>query len=271
MTKLFKKTLFWTNIAAFTITGLVVAGVAFGWTNPSATPPGGSGAINADSAGNVGIGISASTGYKLNVSGDSRGTRLCIGADCRAAWPSAGLGTTGSPTVNKLTKFTGATTIGNSGIEENASGNVGIGVLAGATYKLDVSGKINGTEICIAGSCKTSWPAAGLTGSGTTGKITKWTGATSLGDSLLSESAGVFSIGTNDLSADSNIWGAVSSTKVDPASVDSVAPWVGNSTAAGGHANWTAQCPAGSFMTGLKQNYYSISGKFGVEVLCAKL
>lgn len=56
------------NIIAFSIAGLVVAGVAFGWTNPSATPPGGSGAIAVDTSGNVGIGILAPTA-KLDVNG----------------------------------------------------------------------------------------------------------------------------------------------------------------------------------------------------------
>ncbi len=68
MKKLLTRSLFWTNVAAFTITGLVVAGVAFGWTNPTDAPPTGSGAITADPSGNVGIGISVPT-VKLDVNG----------------------------------------------------------------------------------------------------------------------------------------------------------------------------------------------------------
>lgn len=40
-------------------------------------------------SGNVGIGTMAPT-QKLDVAGNVRGTQLCIGADCRSAWPSAG-------------------------------------------------------------------------------------------------------------------------------------------------------------------------------------
>ncbi len=43
---------------------------------------------------NVGIGNSAPGAYKLNVTGDANATRLCIGGDCRPAWPDAS-GSTG--------------------------------------------------------------------------------------------------------------------------------------------------------------------------------
>lgn len=42
-----------------------------------------------NSSGNVGIGTAA-PGSKLDVAGDVRGTRLCIGTDCRAVWPAGG-------------------------------------------------------------------------------------------------------------------------------------------------------------------------------------
>ena len=41
--------------------------------------------------GNVGIGTT-NPGYKLQVQGDISGTRLCIGSDCRSAWPAGGAG-----------------------------------------------------------------------------------------------------------------------------------------------------------------------------------
>ncbi|KHD88343.1 MAG: hypothetical protein OM95_09365 [Bdellovibrio sp. ArHS] len=40
------------------------------------------------------------------------------------------------------------------------AGNVGIGT-ASPSYKLDVSGEANAQKICIAGDCRSSWPAAG--------------------------------------------------------------------------------------------------------------
>lgn len=69
MTGLLKKPLFWTNVAALIFVGWIVAGLAFGWTNPTASPPGGSGAVSVDSLGNVGIGAIVS-GQKLNVAGN---------------------------------------------------------------------------------------------------------------------------------------------------------------------------------------------------------
>lgn len=56
------------KIIAVSISGLVVAGIAFAWNNPSGAPPTGNGAISVDSSGNVGIGILSPT-TKLDVSG----------------------------------------------------------------------------------------------------------------------------------------------------------------------------------------------------------
>ena len=154
MKHLISKTSFWINVGAVSISGLMIASVAFGWTNPIVTPPEGSGAIRADDLGNVGIGIDASGGYKLNVAGKSRGTELCIGTDCRSEWPS---GVSGSGTSGKLAKFTGATSIGNSVITETTGGNIGIGV-SSPTKKFEVSGGVKATEFCIGTYCFTNWP-----------------------------------------------------------------------------------------------------------------
>jgi hypothetical protein len=77
------KTLFLSIIIA-----LAVATIAFAWTNPSANPPGGGGALYY-SAGNVGIGTT-NPSQKLDVDGYVKGTGLCIGNDCRTSWPSRG-------------------------------------------------------------------------------------------------------------------------------------------------------------------------------------
>jgi len=67
MAIIFRKPLFWTNIIAFIFAGWLIAGLAFGWTNPGSSPPGGGGAIGAganaptnslyiDSGGRIGVG-----------------------------------------------------------------------------------------------------------------------------------------------------------------------------------------------------------------------
>lgn len=53
------------------------------------------------------------------------------------------------------------------------------------------SGSVNAARFCLGASCITAWPtgggSGGLTGSGTTNYIPKFTGATSIGDSVLTD------------------------------------------------------------------------------------
>jgi hypothetical protein len=60
--------------------------------------------------------------------------------------------------------------------------NVGIGTTL-PSQKLDVYGGYirSDTGFCIGTSCITSWSVGGITGSGSSGQVTFWTGATSLG------------------------------------------------------------------------------------------
>ncbi len=95
MNNLFKKPLFWTNVAAVTLTGLVIAGVAFGWTNPNVTPAGGGGAITVDASGNVGIGGLPNALAKLRVAGNllvDSGFGITLGGITRTTWPYGGSG-----------------------------------------------------------------------------------------------------------------------------------------------------------------------------------
>ncbi|MDD5738714.1 MAG: hypothetical protein PHY72_02180, partial [Candidatus Pacebacteria bacterium] len=46
------------------------------------------------------------------------------------------------------------------GIISGASGNIGIGDTS-PSYKLDVNGQANATQLCIAGDCKSAWSAVG--------------------------------------------------------------------------------------------------------------
>lgn len=60
----FKRPLFWGSAASLVFTLWLIAGLAFGWTNPTANPPGGTGAISVNSLGNVGVGTAAPNSSK---------------------------------------------------------------------------------------------------------------------------------------------------------------------------------------------------------------
>lgn len=82
-----------------------------------------------DTNGNVGVGTGTPS-EKLEVNGTIKGTQVCIGTDCRAAWPSAGSG----GTVTSVTAGTGLVTIPGGGI--TTSGSIGI-----------ASGGVSATEL----------------------------------------------------------------------------------------------------------------------------
>lgn len=71
----------------------------------------------------------------------------------------------GANTTNYLSKWNGSALVA-SGVFDNGT-NVGIGS-ASPSEKLDVSGRIKGTELCIATDCRSSWPTGGVSGSVTT-------------------------------------------------------------------------------------------------------
>jgi N-acetylneuraminic acid mutarotase len=58
--------------------------------------------------------------------------------------------------------------------------NVGIGTLS-PVYTFQVNGDISGTRLCIGSDCRSAWPGGGITGYGSNGQVTFWTGATSIG------------------------------------------------------------------------------------------
>jgi hypothetical protein len=58
--------------------------------------------------------------------------------------------------------------------------NVGIGTTL-PVYTFQVNGDISGTRLCIGSDCRSVWPGGGITGSGSSGQVTFWTDATSVG------------------------------------------------------------------------------------------
>src|SRR6266404_5922208 len=103
---------------SFAVTlGFLAATGVLAWTGPSATPPG----SNASAPLNVSGAAQIKSGT-LTASGLSA-TTICIGVDCRAAWPAAGGGgtITGAGSTNYVPKFTSATALGNSLVSDNGS------------------------------------------------------------------------------------------------------------------------------------------------------
>lgn len=160
-------------------------------------------------AGKVGVGI-LNPIEKLEVAGNVKGTGLCIGTDCRTTWPAGG-GIGGSGTANYMSKFTAATTIGNSSIFDN--GNVGIGTTS-PSEKLEVAGNVKGTGLCIGSDCRIQWPqGGGMGGSGTTNYLAKFNGATTLTDSIIFDNGNV-GIGTTSPTAKLDVTGDVKGTRL---------------------------------------------------------
>ncbi len=126
------------------LAGSLLGGTIMVWafTNPTQSPPNGSGILVVDS-GKVGIGVVA---------------------------PSSRLHVSSSGAIDPflVQKSNGDTSL----IVKNTSGTVGIGNNANpnSAYRLDVtgdtniSGKLTVGQLCLAESCKTSWPGPGSGG-----------------------------------------------------------------------------------------------------------
>jgi hypothetical protein len=179
--------------------------------------------------GNVGIGTREPT-QKLDVVGGyiKSDTGFCIGTNCINNWPTAtGGGLTGNGTVNKIAKWIGSASLGDSIIFDNGV-NIGIGTNM-PSYKLDIEGDVRWSGTLQGGSVPwsrlTSFPsscppgqfvtAVGTTltcaspssgevsgfGSGSTNYIPKWTGSTSLGNSIIYDNGTNVGIGTTNPNA----------------------------------------------------------------------
>ncbi len=217
--------------------------------------------------GNVGIGTREPT-QKLDVVGGyiKSDTGFCIRTNCINNWPTAtGGGLTGNGTVNKIAKWIGSTSLGDSIIFDNGV-NIGIGTNM-PSYKLDIEGDVRWSGTLQGGSVPwarlTSFPsgcpsgqfvtAVGSTltcaspssgevsgfGSGSTNYIPKWTGSTSLGNSIIYDNGINVGIGTPSPAYNLDIVGDVR--------------WSG--TLQGGFVPWArltsfpSGCPPGQFVT----------------------
>jgi hypothetical protein len=135
---------------------------------------GGSERLRVDTSGNVGIGTTTPS-EKLEVNGNIKGTQLCIGTDCRSAWPGSG----GGGTVTSVASGTGL--IGGP-ITGSGTLAVDVGTTANKIVQLDASGKLPAVD----GSALTNLNASNLA-SGTlaaarmpalTGDVTSSAGST---------------------------------------------------------------------------------------------
>ena len=168
-----------------------------------------------DNAGNVGIGTAAPN-VKLEVSGGS----LRLADTYNVQWG----GTTNYISGSNASNYLAMTTNNTEALRVNSSGNVGIGTTAPANT-LDIG---NGGGIHITAGTPVSTTAAlynvggslywngsalasGLSGSGTTNYMTKFTGTSSIGNSIVFDNGTNVGIGTTapayklDVNGDANI------------------------------------------------------------------
>ena len=192
------------------------------WTGPTASPPSGNVAapVNVGSTGqvkqgdlgilgNLGVGT-PSPAVKLDLTGGNLIVRSTWGSSDNVQingnqmWNTAA----GLPLILQWSNTTGAVQVGGQ---------------SGATNALNVYGgiwsrdSVTSARYCIGTSCITSWPT-GVGGSGTAGKIPRFTSATALGNSSIS-SDGVSATATGNffVSGYSYLAGRVGIGTVNPA------------------------------------------------------
>jgi hypothetical protein len=187
-----KKISYWASVAVVgTVLGFSLQLVQ-AWSEPgSAAPNGNVGApINTSSTAQNKTGSFGTSGSFSAVGAVSANQYCFNGTNCISSWPVPGGGGwsgSGSGTSNYVTKWTGATSIGNSQIFDDGN-NVGVGTASPAA-KLDVSGTINSSGISDTGSAVVAGAvqASAITSTGALSAVSTITA----GGKLITNSGGV--------------------------------------------------------------------------------
>src|SRR3989344_46146 len=198
------------------IFGSLLAIQTFAWNNPSQNPPSGAASITADSSGNIGIGMTPT--YKLDVTGNSVIGRFIgtgnpeirvedsggSGATAKfGAYENGAGGVLGMVSAHDFRIFTSNA----ARITIKSGGDVGIGT-ANPGAKLEVNGQVkitggtpgSGKVLTSDAAGLGSWQTAsgGLSGSGSTNYMAKFTAGTTIGNSQIFDNGTNVSVGTNN-------------------------------------------------------------------------
>src|SRR3989344_5766800 len=206
------------------IFGSLLAIQTFAWNNPSQNPPSGAASITADSSGNIGIGMTPT--YKLDVTGNSVIGRFIgtgnpeirvedsggSGATAKfGAYENGAGGVLGMVSAHDFRIFTSNA----ARITIKSGGDVGIGT-ANPGAKLEVNGQVkitggtpgSGKVLTSDAAGLGSWQTAsgGLSGSGSTNYMAKFTAGTTIGNSQIFDNGTNVSVGTNNPSYNLDIY-----------------------------------------------------------------
>ena len=232
-----------------------------------------------NNSGNVGIGTASPTA-KLTVmgNGDFRANVpvvTLVGTGDGSQYGAFNLSTGGNNTWGIQFLQSGDLSFGyypsgSPAMQITQAGNVGIANTAPA-YKLDVSGSANATSLCIAGDCKTAWPAAGstFTNSGSAGYVAKITDATSIGNSIISDNGSTVTVGGNLTMTGSDLYMGSTDVIRRDGSNAYLFPWgsgySGNTVFLGGGTNTNLWVTGDAYVAARGLNVSQLASKVGAQ------